>query len=593
MRLPTVSAFAAFGLLLLGCSRTSSQADTTSVVRDIAPGITYTQETTTGAAPLIVHVLRIDRHARGVRVAAGQALDVVSYSGTAQGRETVSRMAARTGAVAAINGDYFPFNGDPTSLEIRDGELISEPIGFRVALGLTADSALMQILTSRGTVKTADRSELVLNGINHLPHEGETVLLSATYHAAPKLKQPATVVTLTGMPLPVHVSRDLEGKIDSVVPLSIDQPLPPCPLNGLQIVGVGVASAPLAMHCKPGDSVTVRYDLLPSNPKDPNVAAAPDAPQPVWQDVQQAIGGGPWLVRDGKVFIDGKAEKHSLKTFVNFRHPRSAVGICQDGSLLLVAVDGRHPAISQGVTLPELAEIMKRFGAVQAINLDGGGSTAMVVSGNVVNMPSDGRERSVANGLLVFADTPAIASSTHYAIQSPQNPALTLRAGETLQLTVVTSDGKPVKSPILWGTRNGLGLLDAQGVFHAVATGTGTALALIGNERVSAAIHVLAGTPVRAKATFAPAEPGKPLEQKVTLTVLDTYSNPVPQVAPMLTVEGGTMEALKPTDDKGQTLFTVKWTDGAPKRLLHITLPGQPTVDVSPTDKPVSEPAPP
>ncbi|MCW3055467.1 MAG: copper amine oxidase-like protein [Chthonomonadales bacterium] len=353
----------------------------------------------------MTYVLRIDRHATGVRVQVGQALDLVSYGGTAQGRETMSHMAARTGAIAAINGDFFPFNGDPTSLEIRDGELMSEPIGYRVAVGLTRDTAVVQILTSRGTIQTVDKTEILLNGINHLPHEAETVLLTSAYAPAAKPKQPSTVVILKGVTLPFHVSRDLTGTVDSVSPLPADQPLPPCPKDSVLIVGSGTASAPLAAHCMVGDTVHLRYDLMAAAPVLDQGGAAPDVPTPVWQDVEQAIGGGPWLVRDGKIFVDGDAERLSPTDFVNARHARSAIGICTDGSLLLVAVDGRK-ATSRGVTLPEMAVILKRLGAQQAINLDGGGSTAMVVGGSIVNSPSDGKERPVANGLLLFANAP-------------------------------------------------------------------------------------------------------------------------------------------------------------------------------------------
>ena len=405
MRFQSTYLIAAFGLLLSGSWRPPLQTNITSTVREVAPGIRFTQEVSAGVAPLMTYVLQIDRQAMGVRVQVGQALDLVSYGGTAQGRETMSHMAARTGAIAAINGDFFPFNGDPTSLEIRDGELMSEPIGYRVAVGLTRDTALMQILTSRGTIQTADNTEILLNGINHLPHEAETVLLTSAYAPAAKPKQPSTVVTVKGVTLPFHASRDLSGTVDSVSLLPADQPLPPCPNDAVLIVGSGTASAPLAAHCTVGDTVHLRYDLLPTSPPPGHGGGAPDVPTAVWQEVEQAIGGGPWLVRDGKIFVDGDAERLSPTDFVNARHARSAIGICTDGSLLLVVVDGRK-VTSRGVTLPEMAAILKRLGAQQAINLDGGGSTTMVVGGTVVNTPSDGKERPVANGLLVFANAP-------------------------------------------------------------------------------------------------------------------------------------------------------------------------------------------
>jgi exopolysaccharide biosynthesis protein len=84
------------------------------------------------------------------------------------------------------------------------------------------------------------------------------------------------------------------------------------------------------------------------------------------------------------------------------RHPRTAVGFSRDSStLFLLVVDGRSTA-SVGMTLVELAALMRRVGAWQALNFDGGGSTTMIVDGAIVNTPSDTTgEREVGNALLV------------------------------------------------------------------------------------------------------------------------------------------------------------------------------------------------
>jgi hypothetical protein len=114
--------------------------------------------------------------------------------------------------------------------------------------------------------------------------------------------------------------------------------------------------------------------------------------------VVDAIGGNPRLVVDGAVSgpeVDGTGEFFG-------RHSRTAVGATADGRLLLVVVDGRQPGYSRGMTLRELAELMQRLGAVQAVNLDGGGSSEMVVNGLPASRPSDGRGRGIANALVVL-----------------------------------------------------------------------------------------------------------------------------------------------------------------------------------------------
>jgi len=118
-------------------------------------------------------------------------------------------------------------------------------------------------------------------------------------------------------------------------------------------------------------------------------------------DIVHAIGGGPRLVRNGRLFITSDMERFRKDVTVG-RAPRSAVGITSSGKLLLVTVDGRQPGKSVGMTLEELGKLMLELGAVEAMNLDGGGSTTMVIGGKVVNYPSAGEERKISSALLVF-----------------------------------------------------------------------------------------------------------------------------------------------------------------------------------------------
>jgi len=91
-----------------------------------------------------------------------------------------------------------------------------------------------------------------------------------------------------------------------------------------------------------------------------------------------------------------------FRGFVAGRQPRTLAGVRADGTLLLVTVDGRLPGWSVGMTLPESARLMRSLGARDALNLDGGGSSTMVVRGEVVNRPADRVERRVSDGLFVL-----------------------------------------------------------------------------------------------------------------------------------------------------------------------------------------------
>jgi exopolysaccharide biosynthesis protein len=114
------------------------------------------------------------------------------------------------------------------------------------------------------------------------------------------------------------------------------------------------------------------------------------------------LGGGPQLIKAGKVALTDKQEKMAAG-FATDRHPRTAIAKLASGELLLVTVDGRQPGVSMGMSLYMLADLLRELGAVEAMNLDGGGSTTMVVHNKIVNKPSDQTgERPVSDAILVF-----------------------------------------------------------------------------------------------------------------------------------------------------------------------------------------------
>ena len=107
------------------------------------------------------------------------------------------------------------------------------------------------------------------------------------------------------------------------------------------------------------------------------------------------------LIKEGSIYLTTKTEEFGSDV-AGGRAPRTALGLTKDGDLLLVVVDGRQ-STSAGLTLLELALFMQELGAVDALNLDGGGSSEMVISDKVINNPSDGHERMVGDALAVMA----------------------------------------------------------------------------------------------------------------------------------------------------------------------------------------------
>lgn len=143
----------------------------------------------------------------------------------------------------------------------------------------------------------------------------------------------------------------------------------------------------------------VLYTLEAPFPNRPGApAAAPPSGRSPWL-VGDALSAGPMLLRDGALRVTADEEVF-FGTSIPATHPRTAAGVTADGALILMVVDGRQPE-SRGVDLVELAYLMRQAGAINALNLDGGGSSALVVQGRLVNRPTGGTfQREVMSALV-------------------------------------------------------------------------------------------------------------------------------------------------------------------------------------------------
>ncbi|MBQ3585522.1 MAG: phosphodiester glycosidase family protein, partial [Synergistaceae bacterium] len=113
-------------------------------------------------------------------------------------------------------------------------------------------------------------------------------------------------------------------------------------------------------------------------------------------EMSNVIQAGPMLIDDGET---ARYEESFTGGIISARHPRSAVGLNAEGSWVFMAVDGRNGMHSSGATISELTEIMRGQGMIYALNLDGGGSTEIIIDGKIYNIPSDGYERRISYGL--------------------------------------------------------------------------------------------------------------------------------------------------------------------------------------------------
>ena len=105
--------------------------------------------------------------------------------------------------------------------------------------------------------------------------------------------------------------------------------------------------------------------------------------------MQTAVGGGPVLVQNGEIQITNNEEIKFAGKAINDKHPRSAMGYTADGKLIFLIIEGRFPGKAEGATLTQEAQMLKQVGCVEALNLDGGGSSCLLINGKQTITPSD------------------------------------------------------------------------------------------------------------------------------------------------------------------------------------------------------------
>lgn len=347
----------------------------------IAPGIEHVQMVRQRAAkedgdgPWLINALRIDLNLARLRIV--HALD------EAVGLETVSSLAARYGSVAATNAGYFrttgTFRGESVGTLMIDRKLLSEPNHERASVGLLPNSRGLVFghVRFRGILSVAGKRHKI-DGLNRPVAADELVVFTPEFHRT-------TLTSPEGVEVVVR-NRRVSAVSDKAGSTRI-------PADGYVISATGNSRSWILKHLKRGTLVSLMTKLEP---------IASDA-SGEWSQVQSITGGGPQLIKDGKVSITNEAERIGV-AFVSDRHPRTAIAKLTSGQILLLTVDGRQPGVSVGMSLPGLAELLLEFGASEAINLDGGGSTTMVVKNKIVNRPSDQTgERPVSDAILIYS----------------------------------------------------------------------------------------------------------------------------------------------------------------------------------------------
>ena len=343
----------------------------------LAPRVVYKREVRTiGGERVVVHVLKAPK--------PGGLYDLkpVLSNGLVTGRETVSSMQRRLSSratLAGINGDLFNWeSGRPSGIFLHRNLLSTRALPNRSSLGIGVDGLLRTgFIRYTGTWQFGSNKLRTLREFNHpLEQDRGVVLYSPTWGPRTPRVRGAREIVLSHV-APVRPNKDLVGRVVLRSWSTHHQ----IPAGGAVLQASGDLRKILLEDAKLGHWVKLHVSLTPW-----------------WSDVKDAIGGGPRLVTGGApVFQAGEA---FLSSQLLPRNPRTAIGQLSNGRILMVAVDGRV-SWSAGVTNSQLARLMADLGAQTAMGLDAGGSTTMAFDGQVLNHPSEGGERAVADSLMV------------------------------------------------------------------------------------------------------------------------------------------------------------------------------------------------
>lgn len=364
-----------------------------SSVETVAPGVLH-RRVVTNSGPWRLNVLEVNLHQPGISIHEVKGNDV--FAGLEKTSSMEQRYKGPGKAVAAVNADFFNVKtGENESNVVIDGRIIkaltpsdSPRDGWkklRTQFGI--DSNNNPYIDRFGLIARliqAGRS-MKLDGINSRPKQPDALLL---YTSAAGDSTPRDTTRISSAYLPLKLVSSSQNEMTFRITGSVYEGTRASLVAGGALTAEGTMRDSLTRIARRGGMIRIRTGFLPGRER-----------------LRTIVGGGPRIIQNGRsvaefgYFIEGTGAK-----FGTVRHPRTAVGFSKDSSTLyLVTVDGRRESDS-GMSLMELADAMLKLGVYDAVNLDGGGSTTMVIGDKVVNHPSDKEgERPVGNALFVVA----------------------------------------------------------------------------------------------------------------------------------------------------------------------------------------------
>jgi hypothetical protein len=402
------------------------------------------------------HITEGQNEERYILYTPGSAvMPIVSYGSVLYGMSTINYVADFNRArgktvVAGINGDFFMLDtGIPIGIVVTEGILRSSDVGVN-AVGFFPDGTAMIGKPSLTVNVTTDTGySLNIDYVNKTRKNYGVYLLTPDFSANTRTSTEGTTIVLNNVSGSLRIGETITATVDRVI-------------NGS--APVEIAEGTMVLTATEEFGLAAKLDGIAASSQ---VTISVTAPDERWKHVVSAVGAGDMLVREGQI-------AQGLGTG---RAPRTAFGITAEGELVFYTVDGRQSGYSNGMTLKALALRMLSLGCVEAVNLDGGGSTVMISQfpGNgvteTVNRPSEGKQRRGANYIL-FINQAEMTGKPANLHPYPYDPFVL--AGSRMKFEAKATDTgyypAPLPAELVFTTDSPLAIIDRQGNFFAGKT---------------------------------------------------------------------------------------------------------------------------
>lgn len=329
--------------------------------------------------PAVVNVIEVNLSAN-VSVRSVKAMGVIS--GLAKASEIWGRGDSIGDALVCVNGDFFSKEGRPIGPQVVGGRVVKTGSKKWPVLGF-GEQPFIQTVGFTGHV-IVDGAAFEIDNVNAFRRDSEIVFYNRYFGDDTRTNKYGVEIKVDSLfPGNYMVGDTILGVVTEIEDGTGSSRLTK---GGAVLSAHGKKAQALLKLIAPGDTIRFCFRFPPVDGR-----------------ISDLVGGFPKIVAAGRR-VDG-LDTLAGPVFVQERHPRTAAGFDANfRTLFLITVDGRQSGYSEGMTLDELADLMVSLGIHEGINLDGGGSTTMVVNGTVVNRPSDEEgERPVSNAIVVLA----------------------------------------------------------------------------------------------------------------------------------------------------------------------------------------------